>query len=91
MTPNFSRASQMTARSQTKINQTLIVCALECYHLAHGQYPDTLLAWLQGVTSKTLPYFSNYFLAKTCGFGLMLEIAIFPVIRPSRDFWQPKF
>ena len=40
--PNFSKACQTTARNQTKINQALIACALERYHLAHGEYPETL-------------------------------------------------
>ncbi len=55
MAPNFSRACQKTARSQTKINQTLIVCALERYHLAHGQYPETLDA-LKPACIDTLPH-----------------------------------
>jgi hypothetical protein len=40
--PNFVRASMTTARNQTEVNQTLIACALESYHLAHGEYPGTL-------------------------------------------------
>ena len=40
--PNFSRASQTTARNQTMVNQALIACALARYHLAHGEYPETL-------------------------------------------------
>jgi hypothetical protein len=42
MTPNFSKACQTAARNQTRVKQTLIACALERYHLAHGQYPETL-------------------------------------------------
>jgi hypothetical protein len=42
MIPNFSKAAQTTARNQTTVNQALIVCALERYHLAHGEYPETL-------------------------------------------------
>jgi hypothetical protein len=40
--PNFTLAIQRLARNQTKVNQALIVCALERYRLAHGQYPETL-------------------------------------------------
>src|SRR5258706_589349 len=42
MLPNFVRAVQTAARNQTLANETLIVCALERYHLAHGEYPETL-------------------------------------------------
>jgi hypothetical protein len=40
--PNYSRAVQTCARNQTMVNQALIVCALERFRLAHGQYPETL-------------------------------------------------
>jgi hypothetical protein len=40
--PNFSKAVQRFAQNQEMVNQTLIVCALERYHLAHGEYPETL-------------------------------------------------
>ena len=40
--PNFVRAMQVTARNQTLANQTFIVCGLERYHRAHGDYPETL-------------------------------------------------
>ncbi len=40
--PNFGRAIQVTARNQTLANLGQIVCALERYRFAHGQYPDTL-------------------------------------------------
>ena len=40
--PNYDKACQTTARNQTMINQALIVCALERFRLAHGQYPETL-------------------------------------------------
>jgi hypothetical protein len=39
---NFQKAVQTTAYNQTLVNQTLIACALERYHLAHGAYPETL-------------------------------------------------
>jgi hypothetical protein len=40
--PNFSKSWQTTARNQTMANEAQIVCALERYHLAHGEYPETL-------------------------------------------------
>jgi len=40
--PNFTRAFSTTAKNQTMVNQALIACALERYHLAHGEYPETL-------------------------------------------------
>jgi hypothetical protein len=42
--PNFSRALQTTARNQSLANITMIACALERYHIANGQYPDSLAA-----------------------------------------------
>jgi hypothetical protein len=41
-TPNWTRACQTIARQQTMANQALIACALERYHLAHGDYPESL-------------------------------------------------
>jgi hypothetical protein len=41
-TPNFVRVSQVAAHSQTEVNQALIACALERYHLARGEYPAEL-------------------------------------------------
>lgn len=40
--PNFSKAVETTARNQTWVDQTLVVCALERYHLANGKYPVSL-------------------------------------------------
>jgi len=40
--PNFTKAWQTTAHNQTLVNEAQIVCALERYHLAHGEYPGTL-------------------------------------------------
>jgi hypothetical protein len=40
--PNFSRAEQTTAHTQTLVNEAQIACALERYHLANGEYPSTL-------------------------------------------------
>ncbi len=42
MLPNFVRAVQSAARKQTLANEALIVCALERYHIVHGEYPETL-------------------------------------------------
>ncbi|MGD0412594.1 MAG: hypothetical protein ABSC18_12940 [Verrucomicrobiota bacterium] len=36
------RAARTTAYNQTMVNQAQIVCALERYHLARGEYPATL-------------------------------------------------
>jgi hypothetical protein len=40
--PNFTKAWQNTAYNQTLVNEAQIACALERYHLAHGEYPETL-------------------------------------------------
>jgi hypothetical protein len=40
--PNYSGASQRTARDQTAVNETLVACALERHRLARGEYPETL-------------------------------------------------
>jgi hypothetical protein len=40
--PNFVKAWQTTAHNQTLANEGQIACALERYHLAHGEYPETL-------------------------------------------------
>ena len=42
--PNFERATQTAARNQTLVNQAFLVCGLERYRLAHGGYPETLVA-----------------------------------------------
>jgi hypothetical protein len=42
--PNFVRAIQTFARNQTSANETAVACALERYHLARGEYPETLNA-----------------------------------------------
>ena len=41
-TPNLLKAVQTTAYNQTLVNEAQIACALERYHLAHGEYPETL-------------------------------------------------
>lgn len=40
--PNYTRATQTTARNQTKLKQALVVCALKRYRLTHGGYPANL-------------------------------------------------
>jgi hypothetical protein len=40
--PNTVKATQTTAYNQTLVNEAQIVCALERYHLANGEYPATL-------------------------------------------------
>jgi hypothetical protein len=40
--PNFTKAEQTAAHNQTMVNEAQIVCALERYRLAHGEYPGTL-------------------------------------------------
>jgi hypothetical protein len=40
--PNYTRAFQVFAHNQTMANEAQIACALECYHFAHGAYPETL-------------------------------------------------
>ncbi len=53
--PNFSKAWQVTAYNQTQVNEAQIACALERYHLANGQYPDTLDA-LMPQFMETIPH-----------------------------------
>ena len=40
--PNFTKTVQTFAFDQSKVDEAQIVCALECYRLAHGNYPETL-------------------------------------------------
>ena len=40
--PNVTKAMQTTAHNQTLVNEGQIVCALERYRLAHGEYPGSL-------------------------------------------------
>jgi hypothetical protein len=42
--PNWTKAVQTFASNQTKTDEAQIVCALECYRLVHGNYPETLNA-----------------------------------------------
>jgi hypothetical protein len=39
---DITKAFQTLAYNQTLVNEAQIVCALERYHLAHGEYPETL-------------------------------------------------
>ena len=40
--PLFFKAAQTIGRNQTAVNEALVACALERYHLAHSEYPETL-------------------------------------------------
>ena len=52
---NFTKAWQTTAHNQTLVNEGQIACALERYHLAHGDYPETLDALVPQFIEK-LPH-----------------------------------
>jgi hypothetical protein len=53
--PNFTKAWQTTAYNQALMNEAQIACALERYHLAHGEYPATLDA-LVPQYMQTIPH-----------------------------------
>jgi type II secretory pathway pseudopilin PulG len=53
--PSFVKAVQTFAKNQTLANEGQIVCALERYHLAHNEYPETLDA-LQPESIAQLPH-----------------------------------
>ncbi len=53
--PNYIKAFQTLAYNQTLANQAQIVCALERYHLAHGNYPETLAALVPQFIEKLPP------------------------------------
>jgi hypothetical protein len=42
--PNIIKAIQTLGYTQTQVNESEIVCALERYHLIHGEYPEALAA-----------------------------------------------
>jgi hypothetical protein len=42
--PNWAKAWQTTSYNQSLVNEAQIACALERYHLAHSEYPETLNA-----------------------------------------------
>lgn len=50
--PNYLKAWQTTAYNQTLANEGQIVCALERYQLAHGNYPETLDALMPQFIEK---------------------------------------
>ena len=53
--PNVTKATQALAHNQTMVNEAQIVCALERYRLAHGDYPETLVALVPQFIEK-LPH-----------------------------------
>src|SRR5439155_9395635 len=54
-TPNFTRVVETVARTQTRVDEALVVCALERYRMALGQYPETLAALVPRFIEK-LPH-----------------------------------
>ncbi|MDB6025800.1 MAG: hypothetical protein JWM68_2023 [Verrucomicrobiales bacterium] len=40
--PNFTKATETTAKNQTLLNEAALVCALELFRRAQGHYPETL-------------------------------------------------
>lgn len=50
--PNYTRAWQTMARTQTSANQAVVVCALERYRLTHGGYPENLAALVPDYIAK---------------------------------------
>jgi hypothetical protein len=53
--PDYVKATLTLARNQTMVNEAQIACALERYHLAHGEYPESLDALVPQFTEK-LPH-----------------------------------
>jgi hypothetical protein len=53
--PNASRSVQTTARTQTLINEALIMCALERCRLADGHYPASLAAVVPRMIEQAPP------------------------------------
>ena len=53
--PNYSKAIQTLAYTQTLANEAQIICALERYRLAHGGYPEKLDALVPQFIAK-LPH-----------------------------------
>ena len=53
--PNYSKAMQTFAFNQTKANEAQIVCALERYKIANGNYPETLDALVPQFIEKIPP------------------------------------
>ena len=54
-TPNFAKAWRTAAFNQTLVNEAQISCALECYYLKYGQYPDHLETLVPEFL-KTIPH-----------------------------------
>jgi hypothetical protein len=42
--PMFTRAWQVLGRTQTRVHEAFLACAVERYRLAHGRYPESLSA-----------------------------------------------
>ena len=53
--PNYLKGVQKFAYDQTSANEAAVACALERYHLAHGEYPETLDALVPQFIQK-LPH-----------------------------------
>ncbi len=53
--PNISRAIPVVYQNQSMLRLTVVVCALERYRLAHGQFPETLDALVPQYLAK-LPH-----------------------------------
>ena len=53
--PNLTKVTPTVAYNQTLVNEGQIACALERYHLAHGEYPETLDALVPQFIEK-LPH-----------------------------------
>jgi len=55
LVPNTVKATQVLAYNQTQVNEAQIVCALERYRLARGEYPESLDALVPQFIEK-LPH-----------------------------------
>jgi hypothetical protein len=53
--PALGRVSQKSAFGQAGADAAVLACALECYRLAHGQFPDSLGGLVPEITSQ-LPH-----------------------------------
>jgi hypothetical protein len=52
---NFRKAIMTTAKNQNFVNQALVACGLERYHIAHNQYPESLAALVPQFLEKLPP------------------------------------
>ena len=50
--PNITKATQVTAHTQTQMLQAALACALERYRRARGEYPETLAALVPQLLAK---------------------------------------